>query len=237
MKTCNHDYTNVAFDLQLFAEGDDPPTGESSQTGDSAPPLNGTPSTDTTLLGGDESTATGETTLLGGEDSKPSNYIGAPDTDYGDFTMPEGSTIDTEVMTEFTALAKEMNLSKDGAQKLIDLQTQFASKQAQSAMDQWKTTTDKWQQDTIQALGKGYKQELAFASKAMNEFLDPSEVQEFKQIMNDTKMGNHPLLNKMMVKMGKLLASPDSLHGRTDPVTKPDINTKEQFASEMFPKT
>jgi len=65
-----------------------------------------------------------------GEENKPDKPEGAPEK-YEAFKVPEGVTIDETAATEFGALAKELNLTQENAQKLVDYQIKF--QQAQNA--------------------------------------------------------------------------------------------------------
>lgn len=126
---------------------------------------------------------------------------GAPEV-YADFTAPEGSQLDADVMTEFAATARELNLPQDKAQLLIDkMQPIIAARQAA----QVETLTAAWETETRadpEIGGANMDANLVHAARAMNTFATPA----FKDVLNKSGLGNHPELVRFMVKAGKAIS-------------------------------
>lgn len=119
---------------------------------------------------------------------------GAPEA-YEDFTLPEGMEMDADVLGEFKGLAKELNIPQDKAQKLIDFQTQLATKQA----EQYQAAVAKQSQDWAAAIkndpeigGENYDKSVASAIKVIQSFGDPA----LTELLNTSGLGNHPALFK-----------------------------------------
>ena len=80
----------------------------------------------------------------------------APDT-YKDFSVPEGIEIDPKVLEEFQGTAKDLNLSQDQAQKLIDMQSKLAEVSKAKAEAAWADQQSKWREaaQNDEEYGKG----------------------------------------------------------------------------------
>ena len=119
---------------------------------------------------------------------------GAPEA-YEDFKLPEGMEMDADVLGEFKGLAKELNIPQDKAQKLIDFQTQLASKQA----EQYQAAVTKQAQDWAASIkndpevgGENYDKSVESAIKVIQSFGDPA----LTELLNTSGLGNHPALFK-----------------------------------------
>lgn len=184
-----------------------------------------------------EAPAPADKTLLGGADApmkpgeaKPGEVLKAPEV-YKDFTLSDGTTIDVKLMDGFKSLAKESGLSQEAAQKFVTLQSEHA-KAAMEAMvkdaeTQKAAMLDKFKQDTIKELGPDYQKELGFAAKALNRFGTP----ELRKLMDDTGLGNHPLLVKAWIAIGKTMAE-DTPPG---PAGVQPANGEQEQMRRMFP--
>jgi hypothetical protein len=226
--------TKVKFDLRFF--GGDPPV---------APPAS--PATpETTLI--DEPTPDGsdppaappagpgnpEKTLIDEEppadpaadpvkDKKPDEVkpetAGAPDS-YADFTFPEGVAIDTAIHDEFKGLAKEMNLSQEQAQKFIDLESKVIQTQIKGQTELFTQMKNGWKDETIKL--PNYNVEKPFIGKAINQIAGPELGKEFRTLMNDSGLGNHPVINQFLILAGKAIAEDNFPDGKPNGAPKSD---------------
>lgn len=136
-----------------------------------------------------------------GEQVKPQ---GAPDA-YADFILPEGMALDADVLGEFTAFAKELNLPQDKAQKIVDFQTKLATKQAEESQ----AAAMKQGQEWISAVkndpelgGANYEKSVASAVKVIQAFGDEG----LKTLLNDSQLGNHPALFKFCHRISQAIS-------------------------------
>jgi len=153
------------INLQLFAELD-PPGGDPLATD---PPAGDPPSTDPPASDPPQTDPPA--------DDKPT---GAPES-YTDFAMPEGFSYDKESADDFLTVAKEMNLTQDQAQKLVDLYGSRMSTQ----QDTHKQQVEAWGVESK----KQFKQaEIDLANKTLGQFAD----KEMIELLASTGLGNHP---------------------------------------------
>ena len=174
-----------------------------------------------TLLDGE--TATAESTAPGGEgqtedksatdkppEDKPSDAAkGAPES-YEDFTLPEGVSIDPEVDANLKGLAKDLNLSQEQAQKVADLGATMAQKWAADLQAQITTASEEWAA-TVKADkdigGDKLPENLGVAKAALDKFGTP----ELRELLQTSRLGNHPEVVRLLVKVGRAISDDASV--------------------------
>jgi hypothetical protein len=118
----------------------------------------------------------------------------------------------------------ELGVPKEGGQKLIDLYTKVAQKQAEmfaaAQQTQFQQTQEQWRKE-IDSLpefqGDARERNLGFLGRLMDEFGSP----EARAYFDTTGAGNNPAIVKMILGMGQALlegepvaqGSPGSLAG------------------------
>ena len=120
-------------------------------------------------------------------DDKPA---GAPEF-YEDFAMPEGFSFDKESAGDFLTVAKDMNLTQEQAQKLVDLygSRMLGQQEAQQAQaEQWAVESKK----TFKPA------EIDLANKTLGKFADA----EFISLLTATGLGNHPKMVGLFKNIG-----------------------------------
>ncbi|WP_219096563.1 hypothetical protein [Pseudomonas sp. UMAB-40] len=144
------------------------------------------------------------------EDGKPKDEgkkdepQGAPEA-YTDFKLPEGMDMDAEVLGEFKGLAKELNISQEKAQQLIDFQTKLATKQA----EEYQAAVTKQKEDWAAAVkndpelgGEKYEKSVESAVKVIQAFGDEG----LKNLLNTTGLGNNPALFKFCHRVSQAIS-------------------------------
>lgn len=136
---------------------------------------------------------------------------GAPES-YAAFTMPEGITLDPEMGTELTAIAKELNLPQAKAQKLIDL----GVKQAQGFAEALKTSVEAAKVQWADAVrndkeigGANLQVNMATAKKALVAFGTP----ELTGLLNQTGLGQNPEFLRLLVRVGAAISEDTLVNG------------------------
>lgn len=140
-----------------------------------------------------------------------------PDT-YADFAMPEGVTVDSALLSEATPLFKELGLTQEQAQKLVDFQAKQVQASSQSQVDAFNQLMNDWQEQSRNDKefgGDKFDENIAVARSAIDKFGTP----ELKQLLEEHGVGNHPEVIRFMVKIGKLTAE-DVPGGTTTPTSK-----------------
>lgn len=132
-----------------------------------------------------------------------------------DFKVPEGVELDAAMTDEFKAIAKELKLPADAAQKVVDL----AAKREQARADAFVKQVDDW----AKALpadkefgGDAYQENMAVAKKTIDTFGSP----ELVSLLNSTGMGNHPEVVRLAFKIGKALSEDTFVKGNQAPPAK-----------------
>lgn len=123
---------------------------------------------------------------------------------YADFVMPEGVEVDETMLATAMPLFKDMNLSQENAQKLVDLYAGQMSGIATAQQESFSQLIETWQTDAkndSEIGGEAFEENVAIAQQAINQFGDP----DLKQLMDDYGVGNHPAMLRTFVKIGKLL--------------------------------
>lgn len=140
-------------------------------------------------------------------ETKP--VTGAPEK-YEDFKLPEGFEMDQAQVESFLPIAKELNLTQEQAQKLVDLQTAHAKSAAEANQKAWESTLTEWA-DAARADkefgGASFKDSLAQANKAIDAFGS----KELRSALDVTGLGNHPEFLRFAYKVGKAI-SEDKFH-------------------------
>ena len=162
-----------------------------------------------TLLGGSEKapadkagdSGTGEKT----SDQKTDEVTltGAPD-NYGEFVVPQGLELDKSAVAEFLPLAKELNLSQAGAQKLVDWDIARQQKATGDAEKEWNDMVLSWQKEAKEDKeigGAKFDENLALANGVIDQFGTPA----LKQALVTTMVGNHVEFVRLLAKVGKVM--------------------------------
>ncbi len=190
--------------------------GNTQQTAEGA----STPGTGAAPAAGTQPAAT----QPGAEGAKPAEgegKQGADEVTY-EFTAPEGVTLDKASTDEFVAIAKELKLPKEAAQKVVDI----AVKREQALINTRNTMVNDWaeQVKADKDLGGDKLQEtLATASKAIA--LGPPEL---KELLNTSGIGNHPAVVKWAYAIGKALSEDRFVSGKAG-------EQPTSTASRLFP--
>ncbi|UPY96257.1 peptidase [Pectobacterium sp. 21LCBS03] len=133
-----------------------------------------------------------------------------------EFTAAEGQTLDADALAVFEPLAKELGLSQENAQKVVDA---YASKILpqiqQQQLANWQKTVEGWA-ETVKADkeigGDKLTANIGKAQQAMMQFGGD----ELKQALEETGLGNHPALVKAFVKIGHAMSEDKMLGGGSD---------------------
>lgn len=139
------------------------------------------------------------------EEKKPE---GAPEA--YEFKAPEGSELDKAAVEQFEPIARELNLSQEQAQKLVDLYgTKVMPQLMKQQADTWQKQVADWGTATKEDKeigGEKFEGNLTRAKQAMDKFATP----ELREFLETSGMGNHPELIRVFVKVGAAM-SEDSL--------------------------
>ena len=211
----------------LITEGQNPTGADLQQS--AATPTDGQPLVDGAKAGEQQQPLEGKTADDAGKtDDDKGKPEGAPDK--YEFQAGEGRQFDDEVIGAFSEVAKELNLSNEAAQKVLDKvapvlasrqEAQVAEARAQWAAD---SKADK------EFGGDKLQENLAVAKKARDAFATPALV----ELLDQSGLGDHPEVIRFFVKAGKAISEDNFVaggHGSTQPATAQKLYS----ASNMNP--
>lgn len=144
-------------------------------------------------------------------DQKTDGPKGAPDA-YSDFTVPEGFTLDPEVAKRAGGLFKELNLSQEGAQKLIDLYAAETKAAFEAPFKAYQDMRKEWQNSVTSDREMGHRlPEIKTAvTQMLNTHLGPVLAGQFREAMDLTGVGDHPAFVRAFDIISQLLTEPRS---------------------------
>lgn len=122
---------------------------------------------------------------------------------YSDFNLPEGMSIDSDMLGKVTELFKADGLNQEQAQKYIDLYSNQVKELQQSNIDSFSQLMEKWQTDAKTDKdfgGDNYEENVGIAKQGLDKFGTP----ELKEFLETHGAGNHPEVIRLFVKLGKL---------------------------------
>jgi hypothetical protein len=123
---------------------------------------------------------------------------------YDNFKLPEGIKMDEKALEQFSPLAKELNLSQENAQKIIDVMSAKVKRDAEVNKEAFQKLQQGWAKQVKNDPdigGDNFKQNANIANRALNQFGG----EEVAGILKDSGLQNHPGLVKMFVKIGKAI--------------------------------
>lgn len=144
-----------------------------------------------------------------GDDKKP---VSAAPEKY-EFTAGKDQELDKEAVAAFEPIARELGLSNEQAQKIVDvygstIMPQIA-KQQEAA---WQKQVTEWAETVKADKELGSVESIGNAQKAMDQFGTP----ELKQYLNDSGLGNHPELFRIFSKIGKAMSEDGFVSGSSE---------------------
>lgn len=150
-----------------------------------------------------------------------------------EFKAPEGREFDAEVMQTYTEVAKELNLTQEAAQKMLDKLAPVLegrqTQQVESIRNGWAEASkaDK------EFGGEKLSENLAFAQKALNQFGSP----ELRSLLNESGLGNHPELIRLMVRAGKAISEDRYVGGSPASGKGAGFKSFNDLASALYPNS
>lgn len=161
-------------------------------------------------------------------EGKPKEGEEAPKPDapesYADFTLPEGVELDAKVVEDAKALAKELGLSQENAQRVADLlakQTEVSGPKAAKAFEdqqqaQVKTIHDEWVAQVKadkEIGGEKLAENLAKAKTAMEATTTP----QLQALLQRTGLGNNVEVIRHFLRIAPAFSEDKFIPGGTAP--------------------
>ncbi len=127
-----------------------------------------------------------------------------------EFKAPEGREFDPEVIGQFSEVAKELNLTQDAAQKVLDkMGPAMLARQENaiaSARAEWVATT----KADSEIGGTELAQNIALANSTFEKFGTP----ELRTLLETSGLGDHPEIIRWAHRVGKAMSEDGFVAGR-----------------------
>ena len=119
-----------------------------------------------------------------------------------EFKAPEGLDFDAELIANYSEIAKELNLSQDAAQKILDKMSPVVEQRRLQQIEQVRTEWADASRNDKEFGGEKLPENLAVAKKALDQFGTP----ELRTLLNTSGLGNHPDVIRFMYRAGKAIS-------------------------------
>lgn len=126
-----------------------------------------------------------------------------------EFKAIEGAEVTADTLAEFSEVAKELNLSQDAAQKILDKMAPAMARRQAEAIEGVKTQWAESARTDKEFGGDKLGENLAVAKKALDSFGSP----ELRTLLNESGLGNHPEVIRFMVRAGKAISEDGLVQG------------------------
>lgn len=151
---------------------------------------------------------------------------GAPEK-YTDFKAPEGVTLSPESLTQFSTIAKELNISQENAQKLVDLAAKNHTDAVAANLRAWNDKRVEWRQEVEKDPvygGAKMKESVNHAVFAKNTI--GKDIPGLEDVFK-TGWGDNPALFKFFVEVGRKLGESKAHSGGAPTV-------EQKSAAQLF---
>lgn len=147
-----------------------------------------------------------------------------------EFKAPDGQKFDSAVIDSFSEVAKELNLSQESAQKVLDkmapVLAERQNEQLQAAREAWAASS----RSDKEFGGDRLAENLGTAKKALDAFASP----ELRTLLEESGLGNHPEVVRMFYRVGKAISEDGIVVGQASPQAAQDAR-RLYSASNMNP--
>lgn len=151
-----------------------------------------------------------------------------------DFKAPQGAEVDAQVLTAFSEVARDLNLSQEAAQKVLDKVTPVMAERRAEALkaqlDQARNTWVSASKADKEFGGSGLNENLSTAKKALDAFGST----ELRAFLEDSGLGDHPEMIRLLYRAGRAISSDRYVGGR-EPASKPAPRTFEEHLANLYP--
>ena len=200
----------------------------------------------TTLLTADVDTETSESTGEdagtetpdeGSSDGEQATETDEAATDEPEVRAPETyelEGVEGDELEQFTEFARKHDLTNDQAQAVLGQHEEIATQTRETMLQEADETRQSWE-ETVKADpeigGAQMEKSLANAKLALEHFGSP----ELITALNDSMLGSHPEVVRMMGKIGRVMKE-GKIEGVETPAQGRKLTTEEKMFPSMFPQ-
>lgn len=143
--------------------------------------------------------------------------------EYAEFSMPEGLQVDGELLARANPVFKELGLSQEQAQKLVDLK----AAEVLDGIEKFHQQRAEWAESckTDKEIGgEHFHANIGLAQKALNTYFDPTAL----EVLKSAGLDNHPDVIRGLVRIGKQHLMEDQ-PGNSGSAAIPEKSRAERF--------
>jgi hypothetical protein len=147
-----------------------------------------------------------------------------------EFKAPEGRVFDSEVIAEYSKVAKELNLSQEAAQRVLDA---VGPKLAERQAAQIEAVRNGWADNSKadkEFGGDKLTENLGVAKKALDQF----GTAELRSLLNESGLGNHPEVIRFMYRAGKAISEDQLVVGTKGSAKPAGPRSFNDFADALY---
>lgn len=144
-------------------------------------------------------------------EAQPAQPAGAPEK--YEFQAPEGVNFDPAVVDKFSAVAKELNLSQEAAQKVLSEVGPAMAAAQQKAQAEMVASWETEAKADKEFGGENFERNLAIAKQGQAFIGTPA----LAQFLEQTKLGSHPEVIRLFFKVGQAIAEDTHVPGGARP--------------------
>lgn len=165
------------------------------------------------------------------------NEKGTPEK-YDDFKLPDGFALAEESLAEATTLFKELGLSQERAQKLVDFHVKSTQEAFDAPFNLWKETQETWKNEikSDPKLGHRLAEVKTNFARMLDGLGDQKLAQEFREAMDYTGAGNNPAFIRFIDTISQRLTEGGHVSGvKPAPVRAPGEAAAGPSAHALYP--
>jgi len=163
---------------------------------------------------------------------------GAPES-YSDFSVPEGATLDKSAIERATPIFKELGLTQDQAQKLVDLYPTLTENVVKANNDAYTAMREGWVSELKADKEIGGKLDHVAAEIGKLKQQLPANVRDaFNEAVNFTGAGDHPAVVKALYEISKLVNEGSHVSGAgpsPNGQSRDGVSKRPSLAGAMYP--
>ena len=146
-----------------------------------------------------------------------------------EFKAAEGQTFDPGFIEGYSGVARELNMTQEAAQTMLDKVGPILAQHQTAQSDRIRAEWAEASKVDAEFGGTKFNENLAIAKQSIDKFATP----EFKQMLDDTGLGNHPEWIRYCYRVSKAF-SPDNFEGghKEGGAVLNDFNS---MASRLYP--
>lgn len=149
-----------------------------------------------------------------------------------EFTSPdEGAKYDANVLSAYGKVAKELNMTQEAAQKMLD---NLAPVLRDNQISQIEATKAEWANNSKadkEFGGESLDANLSFAKKALDTYGSP----ELLALLNESGLGNHPEVIRAFYRAGKAISEDRFVGGKATAGRSSGPRGFNELASSLYP--